>query len=597
MRWIKRHAIAVVLILGTTGYAVAEEITLTTYYPAPRGMYDELRTTGKLTVGDRDGVEGILMPVADNQALAGQLRFWEPDFPAGTQRFMEFIYDSQNNLLKLESETAPNTMTWSRNPGTEGNVGIGTAAPTRRLELQDAPFTITLGRSGSGAATAALRLMTRPGVPTINPRVEFTNNDGGDEGGVFDVSLHQDGDDALRITGGGLDVRCGGILPGGGLAFRACQQSGSVALLVNNSNGNVGIGTSNPARKLHVADPTNPRILVQDTSNNGNDNAEINLQNHVDSWAMYIEGTANTGDLRFWNDGDRVTFEPNGNVGIKTSAPTGTFHINETLSNAQALRLGGGAGARAIFMVPRLGNAGYNDLSQSGDSGMFFTGGSINSGNLIIGPWSSDPDGLRIRSNGKVGIGMNPDGFAKLQVAGAIEVRTNTSTTNSDTGGAAYYLRHTGGPWLWQWEAKPSGTLEWRAGTGGFFSLPDPKLRLTTGGILSAGGFALLSDAAFKQHVLPLQGALDKVSQLRGVTFEWKDREPLDAGRQHEIGVIAQEVEAVFPEFVITGEDGYKAVEYGRMSAVLIEAIKELRAENETLRQRIEALEDGLHSR
>jgi hypothetical protein len=78
------------------------------------------------------------------------------------------------------------------------------------------------------------------------------------------------------------------------------------------------------------------------------------------------------------------------------------------------------------------------------------------------------------------------------------------------------------------------------------------------------------------------------------VAFDWNDDyEALGRSTGHrEIGVIAQEVEAVFPELVTTwGEDAYRAVDYGRLTGVLIEAVKELKAENDALRERIEALE------
>ena len=60
------------------------------------------------------------------------------------------------------------------------------------------------------------------------------------------------------------------------------------------------------------------------------------------------------------------------------------------------------------------------------------------------------------------------------------------------------------------------------------------------------------------------------------------------------VGVIAQELEAVFPELVFTsGGEGYKTVAYYQLTAVLIEAVKELNAENDELRARLEALEQA----
>ena len=58
-----------------------------------------------------------------------------------------------------------------------------------------------------------------------------------------------------------------------------------------------------------------------------------------------------------------------------------------------------------------------------------------------------------------------------------------------------------------------------------------------------------------------------------------------------QIGLIAQEVEELFPELVITDEDGIKSVDYSKMVPVLVEAIKELKSENDDLKARLERLE------
>ena len=71
---------------------------------------------------------------------------------------------------------------------------------------------------------------------------------------------------------------------------------------------------------------------------------------------------------------------------------------------------------------------------------------------------------------------------------------------------------------------------------------------------------------------------------LRGVGFNRKDVE--DEPRQ--IGVIAQEVEEVIPEVVITGEEGIKSVAYGNLVGLLIESIKELKAEVDALKAQVE---------
>lgn len=77
---------------------------------------------------------------------------------------------------------------------------------------------------------------------------------------------------------------------------------------------------------------------------------------------------------------------------------------------------------------------------------------------------------------------------------------------------------------------------------------------------------------------------------MRGVTFEWKDPE---RGTGSQVGFIAQEIEKVEPALVRTNEDGYKSVQYANVSALLVEAVKELKQENSELKKRIEVLESA----
>jgi hypothetical protein len=93
------------------------------------------------------------------------------------------------------------------------------------------------------------------------------------------------------------------------------------------------------------------------------------------------------------------------------------------------------------------------------------------------------------------------------------------------------------------------------------------------------------SDAQFKDNVQQLEGALDKVKQIRGVSFDWNDKQDVYEG--HDIGVIAQEVEAVYPELVHERDyNNSKAVDYVKLTAVLIEAVKELSAKVDELEKK-----------
>ena len=89
-----------------------------------------------------------------------------------------------------------------------------------------------------------------------------------------------------------------------------------------------------------------------------------------------------------------------------------------------------------------------------------------------------------------------------------------------------------------------------------------------------------------------IENALDKVKQIRGVEFDWTQEYIDDKGgedgyfvRKHDVGVIAQEVEAVLPEVVGTRDNGTKAVRYDRMVALLVEAIKDQQSQIDELKQ------------
>ena len=68
----------------------------------------------------------------------------------------------------------------------------------------------------------------------------------------------------------------------------------------------------------------------------------------------------------------------------------------------------------------------------------------------------------------------------------------------------------------------------------------------------------------------------EKLANIRGVSWQWRDDAPDDAKELPGMGVIAQEVERVFPELVVTGDDGIKRVFYMGLIGPLIEAVKEL---------------------
>jgi len=145
-------------------------------------------------------------------------------------------------------------------------------------------------------------------------------------------------------------------------------------------------------------------------------------------------------------------------------------------------------------------------------------------------------------------------------------------------------------------------------GTGNFTSLETDSLSVTnatastskdTGAIIiTQGGLGVegaihaggdveafnTSDSRLKENVVPITSALSKIDSINGVEFDWNASE---AGLNyshlggHDVGVIAQDLQEILPEAVKERDDGYLAVDYGRVVPLLIQAIKELKAKIE----------------
>lgn len=112
------------------------------------------------------------------------------------------------------------------------------------------------------------------------------------------------------------------------------------------------------------------------------------------------------------------------------------------------------------------------------------------------------------------------------------------------------------------------------------------------------GLLMLVSDRRFKKNIRPLESALSKTLKLRGVRYDWRREEfpDMNFSEEEQLGFIAQEVEEEFPELVQERADGYKGVDYSRLTPILVEAIKELKAEIDALRKENEALRAQVQS-
>ncbi len=258
----------------------------------------------------------------------------------------------------------------------------------------------------------------------------------------------------------------------------------------------------------------------------------------------YGHSGAFTERARIVNNGE-VSFQTNGRLQIRTGSQTAGLW----LSNAA-----------------NTGNVGFIGLPNDNVMGFYGNTGA---------QW-----GLTMNANnGYVGIGLNgASASAPLQFSNALGL-TKISLykgTYGDVGIGAY-----GGELRLQNDI-PNGKVSMGViQTDGSFSELAKAERngayaFAIFGSLWANGTTYASDGRYKRNIEPLGNALDKVLQLQGVTYEMKTeeypQEHFAEGQQ--IGLIAQQVETIVPEVVVTGPNGYRAIDYAKLVPLLIEAIK-----------------------
>jgi hypothetical protein len=205
-------------------------------------------------------------------------------------------------------------------------------------------------------------------------------------------------------------------------------------LLLNAGGGNVGIGTSSPTAKLEVAGGN----IV---SKAGTQYGGIAVRDNNNNTTGYIIGTSATNDsgqigllsgavqkVTINSSGD--TYFNGGNVGIGTTNPVGKLTIKggTTTDTTPELKIEGVSGSFDFHNSAQGGN--YNPIVQAGDKTIIFSNGSTESGNLTIAPWSTSEKGIRLTSDGNVGIGTSAP-TAKLEVAGDIKASGAVRSTTT----------------------------------------------------------------------------------------------------------------------------------------------------------------------
>ncbi len=202
---------------------------------------------------------------------------------------------------------------------------------------------------------------------------------------------------------------------------------------------------------------------------------------------------------------------------------------------------------------------------------------------------------MRISGTGNVGIGVN-NPAASLQVArgtgvngtAALVGTTHTSHFNYSTAENTYIRGGKDGANVLINDIAALGNV----GIG--TASPAAKLHVV-GNICYTGSIGACSDLRYKRNFSKIEKPLQKVLALNGLHYDWRVDEfkENNFSQQRQIGFIAQEIEKIFPEMVMTDEKGYKSVDYARLTPVLVEAMKEQQKMIDELKMKNEKLENS----
>jgi hypothetical protein len=267
----------------------------------------------------------------------------------------------------------------------------------------------------------------------------------------------------------------------------------------------------------------------------GNSNVGIGVTNPI--YKLDLAGNINisgTGGYLRWNSGDiAIKNEGSYKIGFQTYNAT-----SATLSTKMVLDTNGNVGIGVTAPTVKLW---------------------VNQGNVT---------GTVIKASGigaQIEIQSSTAGDAHLYM------RPNTSSNK-----AAIFKMTAGTNYNWRWQDDAATPVV-------FMQLSQSNSSLSVKGDIIAYGAP--SDERYKENIKPIESALDKAVKLQGVTFDWKESDSI-LDIKEDIGFIAQDVQKVVPELVRENEDGKLSLRYQGVTPILLEAIKELKAEIDLLKSK-----------
>jgi hypothetical protein len=349
----------------------------------------------------------------------------------------------------------------------------------------------------------------------------------------------------------------------------------SASAMMIDATQNVGIGTMAPGRKLtvtsDVSGDANNLLLANENDTDG-DSASIGFSmlsnnTYVKAGIFFKRNTTQgRGDLIFATNN-----EVNGNnVGVANEIMsirnTGAIEIKGTSTTLN--------GKAFITNTNALMTVGSTQSSGVPKDMAFFNGatrmtikattGEVGIGTDSPGSYNAHGKNLVVAGGGNVGITIDGAATSSCSICFA----DGTSSTASIAGKIEY--DHS------------SDAMEFRTAAVTRMKLNSTSL-IVSGDVVAYGS---PSDKRLKENIKPIESALDKAMKLQGVTFDWKKSDSI-LDIKEDIGFIAQDVKEVVPELVRENEDGMLSMRHQGVAPILLEAIKELKAEIDELKKQI----------
>jgi hypothetical protein len=285
------------------------------------------------------------------------------------------------------------------------------------------------------------------------------------------------------------------------------------------------------------------------------------------------------------NSTERLRVDANGNVGINTTSPgtklevVGMISYKPSVGNSITLGDDGTYGTSGTGRYTTLGfsantNGGNRIFAHNtGEDGIFICAATSRA--VVIRAGGSATDHSVFTSAGNFytnGYITNIRGNASVSAPSTSDHSLGTRITLYDSTATAWYAIGIESDTMW---FNSDNQYKW------YVDAVQRMILDGSGNLTASGNITAQSDRKAKKNILTIENALEKVLNLRGVTYN--KIQDNSAG----IGVIAQEVEQIIPEVVMDGKDGFKSVAYGNMVGLLIEAIKEQQKQIEELKAKV----------